>query len=35
MNFFSKRTNINETGKLLRNILIEEARNQGKLRNEN
>ena len=35
MNFFSKRTSINETGKLLRNILIEEARNQGKLRNEN
>ena len=35
MNFFSKRTNINETGKLLRDVLIEEARNQGKLRAEN
>jgi 2',3'-cyclic-nucleotide 2'-phosphodiesterase (5'-nucleotidase family) len=35
MNFFSKRTNINETGKLLRDVLIEEARNQGTLRTEN
>ena len=35
MNFFSKRTNINETGKLLRDVLIEEARSQGKLRAEN
>lgn len=35
MNFFSKRTNINETGKLLRDVLIEEARNQGKLRADN
>ena len=31
MNFFSKRTNINETGKLLRDVLIEEARRQGVL----
>ena len=35
MNFFSKRTNINETGKLLRDVLIEEARNQGTLRTDN
>ena len=35
MNFFSKRTNINETGKLLRDVLIEEARNQGILRTDN
>ena len=35
MTFFTKRTNVNETGKLLRNVLIEEARNQGKLRTEN
>jgi hypothetical protein len=35
MTFFTKRTNVNETGKLLRNVLIEEARNQGKLRAEN
>jgi 2',3'-cyclic-nucleotide 2'-phosphodiesterase (5'-nucleotidase family) len=35
MTFFTKRTNLNETGKLLRNVLIEEARNQGKLRTEN
>jgi 2',3'-cyclic-nucleotide 2'-phosphodiesterase (5'-nucleotidase family) len=33
MNFFSKRTNLNETGKLLRDVLIEEARSQGKLMN--
>jgi 2',3'-cyclic-nucleotide 2'-phosphodiesterase (5'-nucleotidase family) len=31
MTFFTKRTNLNETGKLLRNVLIEEARSQGKL----
>lgn len=35
MNFFSKRTNINETGKLLRDVLIEEARKQGTLRTDN
>jgi len=35
MTFFTKRTNVNETGKLLRNVLIEEARSQGKLRAEN
>ena len=35
MTFFTKRTNVNETGKLLRNVLIEEARNQGTLRTEN
>jgi 2',3'-cyclic-nucleotide 2'-phosphodiesterase (5'-nucleotidase family) len=35
MTFFTKRTNVNETGKLLRDALIEEARNQGKLRTEN
>ena len=35
MNFFSKRTSINETGKLLRDVLIEEARSQGTLRTEN
>ena len=35
MNFFSKRTNINETGKLLRDVLIEEARSQGTLRTAN
>ena len=35
MNFFSKRTSINETGKLLRDVLIEEARNQGTLRTDN
>ena len=34
MNFFSKRTNINETGKLLRDVLIEEVRNQGTLRTD-
>ena len=31
MTFFTKRTNLNETGKLLRDVLIEELRNQGKL----
>ncbi len=31
MTFFTKRTNVNETGKLLRNVLIEEARSQGTL----
>ncbi len=35
MTFFTKRTNVNETGKLLRNVLIGEARNQGTLRTEN
>ncbi len=35
MNFFSKRTKINETGELLRDVLIEEARNQGTLRTDN
>ena len=35
MNFFSKRTSINETGELLRDVLIEEARSQGTLRTEN
>ena len=35
MNFFSKRTTSAFTGKLLRDVLIEEARNQGKLRAEN
>lgn len=32
MTFFTKRTNINETGKLLRDALIEEARIQGIIR---
>jgi len=31
MNFFLKQTNSNQTGKLLRDVLIEEARNQGTL----
>lgn len=35
MTFFTKRTNVNETGKLLRDILIEEARNQGTLSTSN
>lgn len=35
MNFFSKRTHVNETGKVLRDILIEEAKSQGILRAEN
>lgn len=35
MTFFSKRTNVNETGKLLRDILIEEARNQETLSTSN
>lgn len=29
MDFFNKKTNVNSTGKLLRDILIEELRNQG------
>lgn len=35
MTFFTKRTNVNETGKLLRDVLIEEARNQGTLTTSN
>ncbi len=35
MTFFDKRTNVNQTGKLLRDILIEEARNQGTLSTSN
>jgi 2',3'-cyclic-nucleotide 2'-phosphodiesterase (5'-nucleotidase family) len=31
MTFFTRRTNVNETGKLLRDVLIEEARRQGVL----
>lgn len=33
MTFFTKRTNVNETGKLLRDVLIEEAKSQWKLTN--
>jgi hypothetical protein len=29
MDFFKKKTNLNSTGKLLRDILIEELKNQG------
>jgi hypothetical protein len=29
MDFFKKKTNVNSTGKLLRDILIEEIKNQG------
>jgi 2',3'-cyclic-nucleotide 2'-phosphodiesterase (5'-nucleotidase family) len=35
MTFFTKRTNVNETGKLLRNVLIEEARSQVRLKTDN